>query len=287
MHVALGGQKKTNLTLLGAGPLIDRCRDLKRKNEQKRLLALNAIRDVSRLDKCVSDYKQLASALAHPNCPPRAGRVLSSLLQQGRSVPHCLEMLQRGYRAKYTQNERDFGLLTLRIGGPRLLHAANHAGCAPSRDQVLPKHKHRPIAYGKMITAEDMLAVLPSKLPFCAYSICVDEVAVEGDIVPSLVGGASPVLYGFCMEHAGVLEIQSESDLLALRQQLEAGTIHRASVCAVWLIVPMHREVHSGIPFLMYASCNKFTRHDMQDMLHHIYTCICGGKSLFRPSSSP
>ena len=32
-------------------------------------------------------------------------------------------------RAKYTQNERDFGLLTLRIGGPRLLHAANHAGC--------------------------------------------------------------------------------------------------------------------------------------------------------------
>ena len=39
-------------------------------------------------------------------------------------------------------------------------------------------------------------AVLPSNSPFCAYSICVDEVAVEGDIVPSLVGGASPVLYG-------------------------------------------------------------------------------------------
>ena len=34
----------------------------------------------------------------------------------------------------------------------------------------------------------------------------------------------------------------------------------------------MHREVHSEIPFLMYASCNKFTRHDMQDMLQHIYT---------------
>ena len=135
-------------------------------------MALNAIRDVSRLDKCVSDYKQLASALAHPNCPPRAGRVLSSLLQQGRNVAHCLEMLQRGYCAKYTQNERDFGLLTLRIGGPRLLHAANHAGCAPSRDQVLP-HKHRPIAYGKTITAEDMLAVLPSKLPFlCILHWC-------------------------------------------------------------------------------------------------------------------
>ena len=102
---------------------------------------------------------------------------------------------------------------------------------------MLPKHKHRPIAYGKTITAEDMLAVLPSKLPFCAYSVCVDEVAVEGDIVPSLVGGASPVLYGFCMEHAGVPEIQSGSDLLALQQQLEASTIHRASVCAVWLIV--------------------------------------------------
>ena len=54
-------------------------------------------------------------------------------------MPHCLEMLQRGYRAKYTQGERDFGFLTLRIGGPQLLHIANHARCAPSRDQVLPK----------------------------------------------------------------------------------------------------------------------------------------------------
>ena len=116
-----------------------------------------------------------------------------------------------------------------------------------------------------------MLAVLPSKLPFCAYPICVDEAVVEGDMAPSLVGGASPVLYGFCMEHLGVPDFQSESDLLALRQQLEASTIHRASKCAAWLIVPMHREVHSGIPFLMYDSCNKFGRRDMQDMLHHIY----------------
>ena len=159
---------------------IHRCRDYNRKNTQKRLMALNAIRDVSPLDKCVSDHKPLASALAHLNCPPRAGRVLSSLLQQGRSAVHCLEILQRGYRAQYTQNERDFGLLTLRNGGPRLLHAAKHVRCAPSRDQVLPKHKHRPIAYGKTITVKDMLPVLPCKLPLCAYSICVDELAAEG-----------------------------------------------------------------------------------------------------------
>ena len=72
MHVALGGLKKTNLTPLGASPLIDLCRDLKQKNTQKRLMALNEIRDVSRLERCVGDYKQLASALAHPKCPPRA-----------------------------------------------------------------------------------------------------------------------------------------------------------------------------------------------------------------------
>ena len=77
MHVALGGLKKTSPTLLGVGLLIDRCCDL---NTQERLMALNTIRDVSRLDKCVSDYQQLASALAHPNCPPRAGRVFSCLL---------------------------------------------------------------------------------------------------------------------------------------------------------------------------------------------------------------
>ena len=45
------------------------------------------------------------------------------------------------------------------------------------------------------------------------------------------------------MEHAGGPEIQSESDLLALRRQPEVGTIHRAPVFAVWLIVPMRREV--------------------------------------------
>ena len=148
-------------------------------------------------------------------------------------MPHCLEMLQRGYRAKYTQDARDFGLLALRIGGPRLLHIVKHAGCAPSRDQVLPKHKLRPIAYGNTFIVEDILAVLPSKLPFCAYPICIDEVAVEGDIVPSVAAGASPLFYEFCMEHAGVPEIQSEGELLALRQQLEDGTIHRASVCDV------------------------------------------------------
>ena len=90
--------------------------------------------------------------------------------------------------------------------------------------------------------------------------------------MPSVAAGASPLLYRLCMEHAGVPEIQGEGDLLALRQHLEDGTIHRASVCVVWLIVPMHREVHSGIPFLMCASCNKFTRQDMQHMLRHIYT---------------
>ena len=115
-------------------------------------------------------------------------------------------MLQRGYRAKYTQNKRDFGLLTLRIGGPRLLHAANHAGCAPSTN--------------------------------------IDQ---------------SRVLYGFCMEHAGVPEIQSESDLLALRRQLEAGTIHRASVCAVWFIVPMHREVSNrDTSWIAFSAINRF-----------------------------
>ena len=155
--------------------------------------------------------------------------VLSSLLQQGRSVAHCLEMLQRRYRAMYTQNERDFGSLTFRIGGPRLLHAANHAGCAPSRDQMLFKHEYQPIAYRKTIRAQEMLAVLPSKLPFCAYSIFVDELAVEGEILPSLVSGASPVLFGFCMQHAHVPEIKSGNDLLALRRQL-AGRYHSPGV---------------------------------------------------------
>ena len=176
-----------------------------------------------------------------------------------RRSAHCLEMLQRGYRAKYTQNERDFGLLTLRIGGPWLLHASNHARCAPSRDEVLPMPKHQPIVCGKTIAVEDMLAVLPSKLPFCAYSICVEEVGIDGDIVPSLVGNPSPVLYGFCMEHAGVLEIQSESEWLALRRQLEAGTIRRASVCAVWLIVPMHRKVSNrDTSWIAFSAINRF-----------------------------
>ena len=70
------------------------------------------------------------------------------------------------------------------------------------------------------------------------------------------------------MEHAHV----PESKLLALCRELDVRTIHRASASAVWIFVLMHREVHNGIPFVMYASCNKFTRHDMQDMLHHIYT---------------
>ena len=83
------------------------------------------------------------------------------------------------------------------------------------------------------------------------------------------------------MEHVGVLETQSESDLLALRRLLEAGTIHWASVCAVWLIVPLHCEVHSGIPFLMYASCNKCIWHDMQDMLHHICTTWAPSSELY------
>ena len=46
-------------------------------------------------------------------------------------------------------------------------------------------------------------------------------------------------------------------------------------------IVPVHHEVHSGIPFLMYALCNKFTPHGMQDMLHHIYTAWAQSSELY------
>ena len=124
----------------------------------------------------------------------------------------------------------DFGLRVARIAHrwPTAVACCKPWLMCPKRDQVLPKHTNRPIAYGNTVAIENILAVLPSKLPFCAYSISVNEVAVEGDIVPSV--GATPLLYGCCLKHVGVPQIQSEGDLLALWQQLQDGTIHHQCV---------------------------------------------------------
>ena len=55
--------------------------------------------------------------------------------------------------------------------------------------------------------------------------------------------------------------------MIALKNKLQRGTIHRATVAVVVMLVPLHGVYYTGYPVLAYGSCNKFTATHMQELL--------------------
>ena len=99
------------------------------------LAALNAHLKVVSL-RGVAD---MASNLVIARCTkifPCVGPVLEHRMSQGHGLRYCVALLEQAVTPqllhKYTEQEGDLALLTLRLGGPRLLHTFYIAGILPS-----------------------------------------------------------------------------------------------------------------------------------------------------------
>ena len=199
---------------------------------------------------------------------PRLPAVLNTLLHRKNSVQQIIHTLTRAvqYVPRYTEMEKDLGLLTWRLGGPQLLYAFNAAGLLPQWGVLRDLHKQSHLVMGPDVTAADILRILPDDLPFSAIYIVIDEVAVDGRIRVLVQDGVAR-LYGFCHEHCGPVELQSEDAAYDLQEKLLDGTVHRATVGTVVLLVPMNEKYHRGFPLMLYGSCNRFDSDMMVSLL--------------------
>ena len=111
---------------------------LHKKRDQRddvRLAALNAHRKIVSLRGVADTASKLVIALRTKNFH-RVGPYLEHHMSQGHSLRDCVALLEQAVTPqllhKYTEQERDLALLTLRLEGRRLLHTFYKAGILPS-----------------------------------------------------------------------------------------------------------------------------------------------------------
>ena len=187
LHTACHPPKTTNLSLLSLGQLVDRCREYRRQIGKRDMAGLNKIRECVVLDRQVDTYKKLLFAVAQPDAPPPLGRILDVLVHRGHCASYILDVLDQAgktYAPHYTRKEKQMGLLYWKLGCHKLAHASNQAGISPSADRCAMVLKECAVTYGPAPSVEDIHAHLPPDLPFCAFSLSIDEVKTEGDIRP-------------------------------------------------------------------------------------------------------
>ena len=270
----------THLSQLGIGKLADRCRQLVVQLKERRKNTLNTLRNCATLDRQVSVYKQLVAAIASPDAPPRVGRVLEQLVHRGKSLSYILDVLTGAvaYCPTYSQNEKQMALLYLKLGGSGLIFASNQARVSCSSDTASRAIEVGHVKYGTTITADEICERLPSDIEYCGWTLAIDEVAAEGCIRPQVCKHqqGSFKLLGFCVKHAGdSVTVNSEANLLALQQRLLDGEIHRITVATVVVLVPHSKRYYSGIPILLFGSCNRFTADFMSRMIGGICDVWC------------
>ena len=267
-QVATSQDEKIPFVYRGMGPLLEHLREVRRRHLRSQMKTLNKLRQCARLGRRTSLHQQLLVLMSDTAYHPRLPAVLNTLLHRKNSVQQIIHTLTRAvqYVPRYTEMEKDLGLLTWRLGGPQLLYAFNAAGLLPQWGVLRDLHKQSHLVMGPDVTAADILRILPDDLPFSAIYIVIDEVAVDGRIRVLVQDGVAR-LYGFCHEHCGPVELQSEDAAYDLQEKLLDGTVHRATVGTVVLLVPMNEKYHRGFPLMLYGSCNRFDSDMMVSLL--------------------
>ena len=96
--------------------------------------------------------------------------------------------------------------------------------------------------------------------------------AITTELTATYDEGTYVVYVLHCAFHCGPVDLRSEDDAYNLPQKLLDGTVHRATVGTVVLLVLMNEKYHRGFPLMLYGSCNRFDCDMMVDLLTGI-TC--------------
>ena len=135
VEYAIDATPRSDYLRLGVQQLSELLHKKRDQRDDVRLAALNAHRKIVSLRGVADTASKLVIALRTKNFH-RVGPFLEHHMSQGHSLRYCVALLEQAVAPqllhKYTEQERDLALLTLRLGGPRLLHTFYKAGILPS-----------------------------------------------------------------------------------------------------------------------------------------------------------
>ncbi|KAG8697056.1 hypothetical protein FRC08_006762 [Ceratobasidium sp. 394] len=262
--------------------LLDLVEDKDRTIKKYRLKGIELNRNARRLLGKLSVHRQLVSSLAE--CDEVAvGRIVRVALRQGcgpLAIVDRLAKAQQGLYScqDYSQKSLDMALLSIRLGGPRLLYALSKICSFPSEPTV---NRHTERAYIRPSIAfpilEELLANIKS---VCAhsrattsvsrgFSLLIDEIATEERMTYSV---AEDAILGLCREHASVFDTQNMtgrpiSCLYDLKKLLDSGACHRAKEATVVSVAPFSKEDYSPKVILVSGTCKTESVQDQRSLI--------------------
>ncbi|KAG8687113.1 hypothetical protein FRC11_007774, partial [Ceratobasidium sp. 423] len=253
-----------------------------------RLKGIEVNRKVARILGKLNDHKQLMVSLAEVD-DVVVSRIVRVVLSQGCGPNAIVERLKRAqeglYKCQsYSKKNVDIALLSLRLGGPRLLNSLSEALNLPSLSTIY-RHAERSYLRPSIAfpTEDEVLANIESMcgrakpaLPspgIRGCSILIDEIALEERVRYST---AEDALIGFCRECISKPHLQNITGrpvehLFALKKLLDAGKCHRAKEATVVAIAPFGPSHYAPMVIIMSGTCKTETVDSQLQLLKLAY----------------
>jgi hypothetical protein len=236
-----------------------------RRNESA-MATMNQDRKLASLCHMRSEHERLLEALGTKKVV-RLHALLASALKQGKSPDAIVTLINAAsdgeYNPKqYDEEDLDLTILTLRIGGPVLVHALAKAGHVASRSFVynnglgkLPRFTITPCPLKATLIKNFETFLFPNydstDKKRCGWTVAIDDVALEEN---SDLRGEGPVL-GSCFEHSGGINfnVNSFEEMQHLWSKFEKGVVHYAKDARVIALIGNRKDHNSAVPVLVYV----------------------------------
>lgn len=271
--------KFTNNRFLTYTQLTTKVTRMREEREKLSLVKLSSSRQLARLAKSVDLYKRVLWCLSENNAP-KLKQILSVCLKKSTSVSHILDRIQAAisglFHAKgYQEEDIDLGLLVLRIGGPRLVHALHQVDGLPSISLL---YKQKAAKFRPSIGAYDMETLWKNLMSMvlsvnqgeaCCWVLMIDEVACEQRV---RWNSEDNKLYGICREHSSrvSLTVDSVDDVQMVVNAVKQGIVHLSTEATVVAVAPLRKNDYIALPLLALPTC----KSDPADSQRHMIKCI-------------
>ena len=236
------------------------------------LATLNAHRKIVSLRGVAhTASKKNGDRTAHQKLPPCWPFFLEHHMSQGHNLRYCVALLEQAVTPqllqKYTEQERDVELLTLRLGGRRLLHTFYKAGIVPSSPFLKQfQRAENPFnlqGHLRRDKVRTLLGSIWSGLERCPIHTLKDDAS----LLPRLSVARDPVenglfFVGLCdcvKERIPYTGIQS---VINVMKHLSNGDWHLARHVSICGVARHSREMHAMVPISFKLTCNIFTAED-------------------------
>ena len=264
VEYAIDATPRSDYLRLGVQQLSELLHKKRDQRDDVCLAALNAHRKIVSLRSVANTTSKLVSAL-HTKIFHRVGPFLEHHMSQGHSLRYCVALSEQAVTPqllhKYTEQERDLALLTLRLGGPRILHTFYKAGILPSSpfSKQFQRAENPFNLQGHL--HPDMVRTLLGSIWLGLERCPIRTLKDEASLLPRLSVARDPVenglfFVGLCdcvKERIPYTGIQSTINVM---KHLSNGDWHLARHVSICGVARHSREMHAMVPINFKLTCN-------------------------------